>query len=202
MGLVGMPGTGIGDYIAQLRKRNGLTQKQLAEAAGLSSVAIAQIEQGRRSRPTRDTLLPIAAALGVRYIDLLVGAGEVDAAEVELPPPMPPELERLYAEVRQLSPLDLRVFRLYLDAFQGKARATRSEGEMTTVLDALQQGGMSKEDADRMMTELIRVIGRWADARVMLAKTNAADAEAEHRFQERDAALRDLNTLLGRDMHV
>ena len=51
-----------------LRKDAGLTQIQLATAAGLSSQAIAALEQGTRS-PTWDTVLRLSEALGVATED-------------------------------------------------------------------------------------------------------------------------------------
>lgn len=51
--------------IVALRKRNKLTQTQLANRAQTSQSAIAQIEAGKRS-PTADTLIKIAQATGVQ----------------------------------------------------------------------------------------------------------------------------------------
>ena len=52
------------------RKYRGLTQKQLAEAAGIDAVTLSQIETGRRAGSLK-TLAAIAKALGVGAGDLM-----------------------------------------------------------------------------------------------------------------------------------
>lgn len=58
-----------GQRIAQLRKQQGISQAQLAEAAGTNQFHVSKIESGSVS-PTIDVLARIAAALGKR-IDLV-----------------------------------------------------------------------------------------------------------------------------------
>lgn len=53
----------IGQRIADLRKRQGMTQTELAERAGLQAPHIARIEKGRYSVGL-DTLAAIAHGLG------------------------------------------------------------------------------------------------------------------------------------------
>lgn len=61
-----------GKRIATLRKAKGLTQVQLAEQIGVTTVSIAYIETGKRW--TRlETLKRIAGVLGVDVADLFVG---------------------------------------------------------------------------------------------------------------------------------
>jgi DNA-binding XRE family transcriptional regulator len=60
---------GIAMRIVQLRKQQGISQTQLAEAAGTNQFHISKIESGAVS-PTIDVLARIAAALGKR-IDLV-----------------------------------------------------------------------------------------------------------------------------------
>ncbi len=60
-----------------LRKRQGLTQQELAESASLHVQSFSQVERGQR-QPTLDTLDRIAKALGVTAAKLLqVGEGRV-----------------------------------------------------------------------------------------------------------------------------
>lgn len=60
---------GFGKQVASFRKRRELTQQQLAEAVGMSVVAIAYIETGKRwVRP--GTLSKIAKELKVNVSDL------------------------------------------------------------------------------------------------------------------------------------
>jgi Zn-dependent peptidase ImmA (M78 family)/DNA-binding XRE family transcriptional regulator len=56
--------------LRRIRKDRGLSQEQLAEAAGLSRVGYANIE-GERTVPRTDSLARIASALGVGIDDLL-----------------------------------------------------------------------------------------------------------------------------------
>lgn len=59
-----------GRKIAEARKAASLTQKQLAAAAGISWIALAFIETGKR-RARETTLRCIAAALGLPIDDLI-----------------------------------------------------------------------------------------------------------------------------------
>lgn len=61
---------GTGDLIRELRIKRRMTQKVLAELAGVSVSTISKIETGE-VRPTRETTDGIAAALGVSagYLD-------------------------------------------------------------------------------------------------------------------------------------
>lgn len=53
----------IGQRIAELRKAKGLTQQELAEAAGLQRPHVVRLEQGRYGA-TIDVLSAIAGAMG------------------------------------------------------------------------------------------------------------------------------------------
>jgi transcriptional regulator with XRE-family HTH domain len=60
----------LGKTLQALRIKRGLSQEQLAERSGLSTITISFIEQGRR-KPQLKTLEKIADALGVRVKDLI-----------------------------------------------------------------------------------------------------------------------------------
>ncbi|HOQ98649.1 MAG TPA: helix-turn-helix domain-containing protein [Anaerolineae bacterium] len=59
----------VGRRIRELRERKGLSLRTLAEQSGLSVNAVSLIERGQSS-PTVSTLHRLAAALGVRIVDL------------------------------------------------------------------------------------------------------------------------------------
>ena len=62
----------MGERIAQLRRRQGLSQAKLACALGLSTSTIAMYEQGRRE-PSVSVLIALADALGVTIDYLITG---------------------------------------------------------------------------------------------------------------------------------
>jgi transcriptional regulator with XRE-family HTH domain len=66
-------GGGRGELLQRLRQAAGLSQPQLAEAAGVPVATLRDWEQGRRAPPL-DTAARVAVALGVS-IDELAGAG-------------------------------------------------------------------------------------------------------------------------------
>jgi transcriptional regulator with XRE-family HTH domain len=64
-----------GEYIKMLRIKKGYkSQRQLADASGISNGTIARIENGTQ-KPTADTLKVLAKFLDTDYIDLLLKAG-------------------------------------------------------------------------------------------------------------------------------
>jgi transcriptional regulator with XRE-family HTH domain len=62
----------LGETIRTKRKKNGLSQEQLAEKANLSTVFISRIERGKES-PSVDSLVKIATALGLKVRNLVHG---------------------------------------------------------------------------------------------------------------------------------
>lgn len=78
----------VGRNVKRLREKLGLSQEELAERAGLSSVAM--IESGVRPSPRRPTATKLADALGVTVADLYV----------DEPAPMQPEAQAAYDEFR------------------------------------------------------------------------------------------------------
>lgn len=71
----------LGDRVASVRKRRGLSQKELAEAAGISLSLIKKIEQGQRDRVRLETLRDLAVALGVRTSILQNGHSDAEWAD-------------------------------------------------------------------------------------------------------------------------
>ncbi len=57
--------------VEKLRKKIGLSQEKLARLADVSNNTIINIEAGKQSNPTIDTLMKIAKALEVRVEDLM-----------------------------------------------------------------------------------------------------------------------------------
>lgn len=61
----------IGEQIMVLRRRAGLTQRDLGKRLGISHVAVGAIERGR-TKPDLDNLAMIATALGVPLSDIVM----------------------------------------------------------------------------------------------------------------------------------
>lgn len=76
-----LPKIDLAANICLLRMERGLSQKQLAEAAGLSQPRITDIERGD-ANPTLLTITRIANALGVRVERLFAGKSVVDEEPV------------------------------------------------------------------------------------------------------------------------
>jgi transcriptional regulator with XRE-family HTH domain len=72
-----------GEYIKMLRIKNGYkSQRQLAEASGISNGTIARIENGTQ-KPTLDTLKTLSKYLNTDYVDLLLKAGYLPVSYLE-----------------------------------------------------------------------------------------------------------------------
>ena len=63
----------MGDRVRQMRMGAGMTQGQLATAAGIGRITLVRLEKGEQS-PRYETLVAIARALG-RAVGEMVGAG-------------------------------------------------------------------------------------------------------------------------------
>ncbi|WP_033820858.1 AAA family ATPase [Kitasatospora sp. MBT63] len=61
--------TTFGEMLLGLRRRAGLTQEELAEAAGLTSRSVRDLERGRRQRPQHHTVEALVTALGLTGTD-------------------------------------------------------------------------------------------------------------------------------------
>jgi len=85
----------LGERIAQLRKEQGLTQQQLADAIGTTQQQVASYEVARLRVPV--SMLPrLARALGVS-LEVLVGEDQRPAAKRGPTPKLQQQLERLSA---------------------------------------------------------------------------------------------------------
>jgi transcriptional regulator with XRE-family HTH domain len=69
------PGSALGDWIKSRRAAQGISQRELADRAGLSRSYLCDIERGRGTKPSVDSLDSISSALGTDRLDLLRVAG-------------------------------------------------------------------------------------------------------------------------------
>lgn len=72
-----MPKKNIGEEIAKARENKGLSQRQLANAIGISNAEISKIESGEREIPNPKLFRKISKVIGLNYNDMIemVGLG-------------------------------------------------------------------------------------------------------------------------------
>ena len=85
-GAVAEPGLGFAGLLRQLRAEAGLTQEELAEAAGLSPRSVSDLERGIHATAHKDTAVLLAGALGLagpaRALFVAAARGRSPAADV------------------------------------------------------------------------------------------------------------------------
>jgi transcriptional regulator with XRE-family HTH domain len=79
----GEPQRAVGQAIRELRRRQNLTQHELANAAGWHATEISSLESGRRN-PTLNALQRVSEALDVRVSELLALAEALEKREASL----------------------------------------------------------------------------------------------------------------------
>ena len=79
----------LGERIALLRRRHGLTQQALAEQLGVTQTQIHRLEKGLITDPHMSQVKALAQALGVST-DWLVGLRETVDETIPRPPPKRP----------------------------------------------------------------------------------------------------------------
>lgn len=77
------PQESLADYVGRMRKSLGMTQFELAVAAGIHSRSVGKIERGLTRKINRRTLGGLAIALGVpqEYLDAVIKGEEVSLVQ-------------------------------------------------------------------------------------------------------------------------
>ena len=70
-------------FVRTRREARGLTQRELADLAGIDQATVSNLERGRTRLPTPGHRRRLAGALGVGHVDLLEEGGEVETGELE-----------------------------------------------------------------------------------------------------------------------
>ena len=81
----------MGERIAQLRRKRGLSQTKLAQALGLRTSTVAMYEQGRRE-PSVTIIIALARTLGVTIDYLLTGQSPHQSTLIPVSDSAPPRL--------------------------------------------------------------------------------------------------------------
>ena len=163
--------------LRQLRTQAGLTQEELAEAAGLSVRSVSDLERGINSTARKDTALLLAGALDladpVRGLFVAVARGHGPAAEVLA------ARRRLAREAPPATSGGLHRFPAALTSFVGRAGAVREVAgllEQCRLVTVTGPGGAGKT---RLAGEVAgRVEARFADG-VWLAELAAVRDPAQ-----------------------
>lgn len=112
---------GLGPYVRARRLQLKMTQLDLAAAIGASDrTYITQIERGRIKLPEPKFRQRLAAALGVREIDLLVAAGAVSGREVGEVIAVPLRLRPFVPELSRLNNANLELAIEFVQLLLGK----------------------------------------------------------------------------------
>lgn len=72
----------VAEFVASHRRATGLSQRALAERAGISAPALASVESGRSRRPRPALIRPLADALGVSPVTFGALSGQLDDGPV------------------------------------------------------------------------------------------------------------------------
>lgn len=70
----------LGGWIRAVRMKQGLSQRELADRSGLSRSYVCDIERGRGTHPSVESLDKLATALGFSRVDLLRASGVIETA--------------------------------------------------------------------------------------------------------------------------
>jgi len=71
-------GSSLGEWIKRRREAHGVSQRELADKAGISRSYLCDIERGRGTKPSVESLDHISTALGVDRTEILRVAGILD----------------------------------------------------------------------------------------------------------------------------
>jgi len=100
-----------GQRLTELRKKQGLSQEELAQQLGTQGPAIGRYERGT-AKPTIEVAAKIAKLLGVS-LDYLVGNSDIE---------LDSEMLQRIQQVAQLQEEDKQMIYTFLDSFIDKAR--------------------------------------------------------------------------------
>jgi transcriptional regulator with XRE-family HTH domain len=138
------------DELRRLREDRRMSQQGLADVAGVSKVAINQIEGGKRS-PNVTTLEKLAEALDVEVADLF--------PKVQAPLPFEAQ-ETAQAERRTPTAAELQEVTANLERLIAR-RQTATERWRATGIDALEDATCGAYEMDRANEQIYRDLQAW-----------------------------------------
>ncbi|WP_062203947.1 helix-turn-helix domain-containing protein [Streptomyces sp. NBRC 109706] len=188
----------IGDRIARLRVRRGLTQEQLADRARLSVDVVRKLEQGRRQTARLATLNALAHALDVETSVLVGQLNTFEAKESEDPPSVLAlrqaisPVNDLLGEAHDPDPEDPPTLERLRQSLRSTERIRR-EGRLADI-GAMLPSLIRDAQATVQVTEGVNRAAAWA----VLAEAYQVGATTLAALGKEDAAF----TALERSMHA
>jgi len=160
--------------LRQLRAQAGLTQEELAEAAGLSQRAVSDLERGINRTARKDTALLLAGALGlaepVRGLFVAAARGRGAAAEVLAAG------RRVARDAPVAAAGDVHGFPAALTSFIGRAGPLRAVGDLVSDHRLVTVTGPGGAGKTRLAAQVARqVAGRFADGAWLVELAPVAD---------------------------
>jgi len=131
----------LGQAIRAVRKQAGLSQKELADAAGIDQSYMSMIESGQRRNPGTRIMARLAQALQVSIDDLAARAGYLP--QHKLPDPLADQALRLFRQLPRWRQQDVVAqLEMYLRLMEIQPRVIGEEGE-----DAQPQEAVARSQA-------------------------------------------------------
>ncbi len=107
-----MTAEAFGEYLRGLRKRAGLSQRELAQRAGIDFTYLSKIENGRVDPPAEETMRVLARAVGADADELLARARKMPRDLKQLVAQGSPEKAMLLRRIAQTPMTPERVQRM------------------------------------------------------------------------------------------
>ncbi len=139
-----MTAAGFGELLRAHRRRAGMTQRELADRAGVSAGAIRDLEQGRTRRPKHSSVQAVVIALGAtgQQAERLYAAAEADGRPAGADP-----VDGGPLRIRVLGPVEV---------WHGDVRAALGSGLQRTLLARLALGAGAAVGQDELIELLWR----------------------------------------------
>jgi len=125
-----MPKQNIGEAIAKARENKGLSQRQLANAVGISNAELSKIESGERELPNPKILKKISKHINLNYNDMLSMIG-------------------LGTQLTTLNPFIRNYYKLEDAWMMAKASISNNDLMIDTLNQELAKDNLSEEERER-----------------------------------------------------
>lgn len=112
----------LGEYIKEKRIEKSWSQRDLANASGISNAEISRIESGKRKEPSSSVLKDIATALNVPVEEILHEAGIIANTQDSIDTSSSASFSDPYAMPRDLTEDELDEVFKYIDYIRSKRK--------------------------------------------------------------------------------